>query len=165
MMSSRTNLVRVATLGAVLAVAACETSRDVLGPITPTGGDIFRSYVALGNSISAGWQSGGINDSTQRQSFASLLATQMGTPYRYAALAMPGCPPPVDNFLTQTRVAGGVPLCSVRTAESVAEILNNVAVPDAQTWDPTSAGTSASNALTTLILGGKTQVQRARSSL
>ena len=161
MMSSRTNLVRFATLGAVLAVVACETSRDVLGPVTPSGGDIFRSYVALGNSISAGWQSGGINDSTQRQSFARLLATQMGTPYRYAALTLPGCPPPIDNFMTQTRVGGGMPVCSARALTSVTEVLNNVAVPDAQTWDPTSPGTTASNALTTIILGGKTQVQRA----
>ena len=161
MMSSRTNLVRVATLGAALAVVACESTRDVLGPVSPAGGDIFRSYVALGNSISAGWQSGGINDSTQRQSFVRLLATQMGTPYRYAALTMPGCPPPISNFITQTRVGGGTPLCSARIAGSVTEVLNNVAVPDAQTWDPTSAGTSASNALTTIILGGKTQVQRA----
>ena len=162
MMYSRTNLARVATIGAALAVVvACESSRDVLGPVTPTGGDIFRSYVALGNSISAGWQSGGINDSTQRQSFARLLATQMGTPYRYAALAMPGCPPPINNFTTQARVGGGTPLCSARILGSVTEVLNNVAVPDAQSWDPTSAGTSASNALTTFVLGGKTQVQRA----
>ena len=161
MMSSRTNLVRFATIGAALAVVACETTRDVLGPTTPAGGDIFRSYVALGNSISAGWQSGGINDSTQRQSFVRLLATQMGTPYRYAALTMPGCPPPINNFITQARVGGGTPLCSARTAASVTEILNNVAVPDAQSWDPTSAGTTASNALTTFILGGKTQAQRA----
>lgn len=160
-MYSRTNLFRVAALGAALAVVACETTRDVLGPTTPAGGEIFRSYVALGNSISAGFQSGGINDSTQRQSFARLLATQMGTPYRYAALAMPGCPPPINNFLTQSRVGGGTPVCSARILTSVTDVLNNVAVPDAQTWDPTSTGTSASNALTTFVLGGKTQVQRA----
>jgi len=160
-MSSRTNLIRVAALGTVLAAVACESNGDVLGPSTPAGGEIFRSYVALGNSISAGFQSGGINDSTQRQSFARLLATQMGTPYRYAALAMPGCPPPLANFTTQARVGGGTPICSARILGSVTDVLNNVAVPDAQSWDPTSTSTSASNALTTFILGGKTQVQRA----
>ena len=160
-MSSRTNLIRVAALGTVLAAVACESNGDVLGPSTPAGGEIFRSYVALGNSISAGFQSGGLNDSTQRQSFARLLATQMGTPYRYAALAMPGCPPPLANFTTQARVGGGTPICSARILGSVTDVLNNVAVPDAQSWDPTSTSTSASNALTTFILGGKTQVQRA----
>jgi lysophospholipase L1-like esterase len=43
----------------------------------------------------------------------------------------------------------------------VTDVLNNVAVPGARVLDPTSASTVASNALTTFILGGKTQVQRA----
>src|SRR5215213_6633358 len=111
-MSSRTNLIRLAAVGTVLGALACESNGDVLGPAAPPGGEIFRSYVAMGNSITAGFQSGGINDSTQRQSFARLLATQMGTSYRYAALALPGCPPPVENFMTQARVGGGVPICS-----------------------------------------------------
>ena len=41
------------------------------------------------------------------------------------------------------------------------DILNNVAVPGARVLDPTSATTVASNALTTFILGGKTQVEKA----
>jgi lysophospholipase L1-like esterase len=157
-----TNLTRVAALGGALALAACETTRDVVGPTTPSGGEIFRSYVAIGNSITAGFQSGGINDSTQRQSFARLLAIQMGTPYRYAALALPGCPPPIANFQTQARVGGAAPLsCALRVPASVTDVLNNVGVPDAQSWDPVATSTSASNVLTTLILGGKTQAQRA----
>jgi lysophospholipase L1-like esterase len=43
----------------------------------------------------------------------------------------------------------------------VTDILNNVAVPGARVLDPISATTVASNALTTFILGGKTQVQKA----
>ena len=57
---------------------------------------IFSSYVALGNSITAGYQSGGINDSTQRLSYAVLLAKQMGTRFAYPSLVMPGCPPPSE---------------------------------------------------------------------
>jgi hypothetical protein len=81
------HLGRVAALGAVVGLAACEAKDTVLGPTTIGTGDIFHSYVALGNSITAGYQSGGINDSTQRQSFARLLAVQMGTQYHYASLA------------------------------------------------------------------------------
>ena len=164
MMFSRTNLVRFATLGAVLAVVACETTRDVLGPVTPTGGDIFQRYVAIGNSITAGFQSNGINDSTQRQAYPVVLARAMGTRFAYPALAMPGCPAPIAN--TQTGALVGQvgttlpPPCSARIAASVTEIVNNVAVPGARVLDPTSP-TDASNALTTFVLGGKTQVQRA----
>jgi lysophospholipase L1-like esterase len=124
------------------------------------GGDIFKSYVAMGNSITAGYQSGGISDATQRQSYAFLLAGQMGTQYHYAALANPGCPAPINNFNTQTRPAG--PPCALRVASSITDILNNVAVPGASSYDPTAVnGTPFSNALTTFILGGKTQVARA----
>ena len=163
-------LTRVAALIAVVALAACTDNPKLLGPATPAGGDIFKSYVAIGNSITAGYQSSGINDSTQRQSYAKLLAGQMGTQYHYASLNMPGCSPPVANFQTQARVLTGAPAgttqatlqpCYLRASASVTDILNNVAVPGARVLDPTSATTVASNALTTFILGGKTQVQRA----
>jgi lysophospholipase L1-like esterase len=156
-----TTLTRVAAVGAVMTLAACSSDKKLLGPTTPVGGDIFKSYVALGNSITAGYQSGGINDSTQRQSYAFLLAGQMGTQYHYAALAKPGCPAPIINFNTQARPTGAPP-CALRVASSITDILNNVAVPGASSYDPTAVnGTPFSNALTTFILGGKTQVQRA----
>ena len=157
-----TRLSRVAALGAVLALAACDNNKDLLGPTTPAGGEIFRSYVALGNSITAGFQSNGINDSTQRQSYAKLLAGQMGTQYHYASLAGRGCTPPIANTQTGALV-GNAPAgtCDLRNASSVTDVLNNVAVPGARVLDPTSASTVASNALTTFILGGKTQVAKA----
>jgi lysophospholipase L1-like esterase len=162
-MYSLKHLARVAVAGTALAVVACESSRDLFGPNPPLGGEIFRNYVAIGNSITAGWQSGGINDSTQQQAYPRLLANQMGTPYRYPSLVAPGCPPPVNNFQTQTRVGTGSTgtTCLVRSAASVTDVLNNVGVPDARVLDPVSPSTVASNPLTTIILGGKTQVQRA----
>jgi lysophospholipase L1-like esterase len=167
-----TNLGRVAALGAVLALAAsCSQTRDVLtAPPLPTPNNaIFNSYVAIGNSITAGYQSGGINDSTQRQSFARLLATQMNTYYRYPGLAMPGCTAPIANALTGTLVttgvaAGATPLtCSGRTFNTdTSEVLTNVAVPGARVLDPISPnGTVASNTLTAIILRGRSQVQAA----
>jgi lysophospholipase L1-like esterase len=162
-MSSLKHLARAAAIGSALAIVACEASRDVFGPNPPLGGEIFRSYVAIGNSITAGWQSGGINDSTQQQAYPRLLAIQMGTQYKYASLVAPGCPPPVANFQTQERVGTGSTgtTCLARSASSVTDVLNNVGVPDARVLDPVSPSTVASNALTTIILGGKTQVQRA----
>lgn len=157
-----TTLTRVVATGALVALAACSDNTKLLGPSTPVGGDIFKSYVALGNSITAGFQSNGIMDSTQRQSYARLLAIQMGTQYHYAALAGRGCTPPIVNGLTGALFANApAGTCDLRTTTSVTDILNNVAVPGARVLDPTSASTVASNALTTFILGGKTQVQKA----
>jgi lysophospholipase L1-like esterase len=157
-----TTLTRVVATSALVALAACSDNTKLLGPSTPVGGDIFKSYVALGNSITAGFQSNGIMDSTQRQSYARLLAIQMGTQYHYAALAGRGCTPPIVNGLTGALFANApAGTCDLRTTTSVTDILNNVAVPGARVLDPTSSSTVASNALTTFILGGKTQVQKA----
>jgi lysophospholipase L1-like esterase len=166
------NLGRVTALGAVaslLALGACETNRDVVAPIQLTANNaIFQSYVAIGNSITAGYQSGGINDSTQRQSYARLLAGTMNTNYRYASLAMPGCTAPTANTQTGALVTTGVPAgttpaaCSGRTFNTdTTEILTNVAVPGARVLDPITTSTVASNVLTNIILRGKTQVQAA----
>jgi lysophospholipase L1-like esterase len=160
-MYSLTNRTRALIIGAVAVLMACDAQRDAVGP-TNLNSTIFSSYVALGNSITAGWQSGGINDSTQQQAYPRLLAIQMGTGYKYASLVAPGCPPPVNNFQTQSKVGGATaPPCALRAPASVTDVLNNVGVPDARVLDPITPSTVASNALTTLILGGKTQVQRA----
>src|SRR4030088_2210805 len=154
-----TTLTRVAAVGAVMALAACSSDKKLLGP-TNLAGDIFKSYVAMGNSITAGYQSGGISDATQRQSYAFLLASRMGTQYHYASLAAPGCPAPIINFNTQARPTGA-PACALRSTSSITDILNNVAVPGASSYDPTAVnGTPFSNALATFILVGKTQVER-----
>jgi lysophospholipase L1-like esterase len=158
-----------AALALVAAVAACtDNSAKVLGP-TPAGSGLFDSYVSLGNSITAGYQSGGINDSTQKRSYAVLLAGQMGTRFAYPSIAMPGCPPPIANFLTQARAttttSGPTTGSSCFLRAGTAAVLNNVAVPGATSFDPDApGGTPFSNLLTQLILGGQDQVQRARQA-
>ena len=150
-----------ATLGVAALISACnDTLPAHLGPVPID--PLFQSYVALGNSITAGYQSGGITDSTQRESYAHLLAQAMHTRYAYASLTNPGCPPPIDNFQTQGRPGGATDAtCNLRSPSSVTTALNNVAVPGATSLDPTSVSTAASNPLTQFILGGKTQAARA----
>jgi len=170
-MSNRILLRRTAAL-TVIALAACtDHSAKVLGPRPPQGNGIFQSYVSLGNSITAGYQSAGINDSTQAQSYAVRLAGQMGTRFAFPALAKPGCPPPINDFNRQTRVTlAGQPAstsstCALRS--NTVAILNNVAVPGATSGDPDAPATPPSpsaNLLTQLFLGGETQVQRARDA-
>jgi lysophospholipase L1-like esterase len=151
-------------LVALGAVVSCDnnTNGNIIAP-SPVN-PIFTSYVAIGNSITAGFQSSGINDSTQKQSYALLLARSMGTRYAYPSLTLPGCPPPINNFLTQSRVAGGTgTTCALRNPASVTGALNNVAVPGIQSDDPTAQAPTdqTTNALMQLILGGETMVQRA----
>jgi len=121
----------------------------------------FARYVALGNSITAGFQSGGINQMLQEQSYAVRLATQMETPFNIPALREPGCPPPLTNIFPPVRAA---PVeCALRSSPTPTR-LNNVAVPDAWVQDALTNSAEAGanpNALTTFILGGRTQVEAA----
>ena len=153
-------------VGVVGAIYACTNDADVFSPAPAD--PLFHSYVAIGNSITAGFQSDGINDSTQKTSYALLLAQQMRTRYSFPSLRMPGCQPPISNALTGARV-GPAGSCALRNIPVVNNVptappsLNNVAVPGLGTADVTALGTAAprNNALTQLILGGKSMVQKA----
>src|SRR5205823_4379944 len=83
----------------------------------------------------------------------------------------PGCPPPLNNTLTGTRVplpngtATTGTTCLLRNPASISATLNNVAVPGITSLDPTVSGGTPNaqnaNPLVQLILGGKTMVQKA----
>ena len=160
------SLLGLTAAGLIAGGCFSDDNNEVLGPRPSGANAIFQSYVALGNSITAGYQGSGITDATQRQSYAFLLAQQMGTRYAYASIAGRGCNPPIANFQTQagagTITATQRPtICDLRSPVTT-DILTNVAVPNASSFDPMAAnGTPFSNILTSLILGGSTQVQRA----
>lgn len=158
-MTRTTKLFAAAALGIFLG-AACQNDQlftpASFQPIDP----LFARYVSMGNSITAGFQSGGINDSTQLQSYAVLLAARMGSPFFAPLMNRPGCPAPYTNVFTQTRIPG--PPCALRAAQAVPPpYISNTAVPGAEVIDPYNNLDAASNAnaLTTFFLGGMTQVQ------
>ena len=73
-MSRTTSLRALATVVGLAVVNSCSPySNDVFAP-RPSPGGIFDQYVAIGNSITAGYQSGGLIDSTQRRAYPFLLA-------------------------------------------------------------------------------------------
>ena len=154
----------IARLSAALAVAAGLACSDqtLQPPAPPSGGALFQSYVSFGNSITAGFQSAGINDSTQQQGYPVLLAQQMGTPFVLPLLNRPGCPPPLVNIFTQATVGVALNGCQLRRTP-VPQVINDVAVPGAKTVDALTnlSPTGGENPLTTFILGGRTQVEAA----
>src|SRR5690348_8161297 len=150
-------------LTAVMVASCTDKTAKVLGPI-PQGNGLFDRYVSVGNSITAGMQSGGINDSTQRQSYAFLLAQQMGTRFAYPSFTKPGCPPPIGNWVSQKLIDSLAPVpngCAFRNAALATDILNNVAVPGTYAGDLTSQVNFYSpSPLFSLMLGGMTQIQK-----
>lgn len=162
-MTRTTKLFAAAALGIALGASACnndELFRPAnFVPIDP----LFERYVSMGNSITAGFQSGGINDSTQMQAYPILLANAMGSPFFSPLMNRPGCPPPFTNVFTQARVSGGsATTCALRKAQTVPPpYVSNTAVPGAEVLDIYNNLDPASNAnaLTTFFLGGLTQAQ------
>lgn len=149
---------------ATIAASCTDKTAKVLGP-TAVGNGLFDRYVSIGNSITAGWQSDGINDSTQKQSYAFLLAQQMATRFAYPSFSKPGCTPPIANWVTQKRIDSLAPVpngCAFRDATKATDILNNTAVPGSYAQDLTNQNTFVMpSALFTLMLGGLTQIQKA----
>ena len=148
-------------LAAALLLAACKSE-----PAGISEDPVLARYAAFGNSVTAGFQSNGINDSTQRQSYAALLAKQMGVPFEAPFLAKPGCPPPMTNVFTAATLGGSsAPLCSF-TLPASSDRINNVAIPGAAIVDiySNNAPGSGANPLTAIMLLGKTQLQAARTA-
>jgi len=148
-----------------LFLGACHEDGTLEPPAPPppsTVNALFDRPVWMGNSITAGFQSAGINDSTQQQSYAKLLADAMGTPYHYRRLLGFGCQAPFANNKTQARVGGTAGLKCGGASTEVLPWMSNTAVPGARAIEMTdnNAVPSASNTLTQVILEFETQAQR-----
>jgi lysophospholipase L1-like esterase len=157
-------LVRALLVLALPLAAACNDG--ALMP--PKAADpLFDRYVSMGNSLTAGFQSGGMNDSTQREAYPVLLAQAMGTDFTVPFLANPGCPAPYVNIFEQTRVGGAAaPPCALREAPTPVRI-NQLAIPGApvvEMFDYLTPGRtpSAYDPLKTFLLGGLTPLDWAR---
>ncbi len=161
------SLVTLVVLAGLPLLYGCDAG--TLQPPTATDA-MFSRYVSIGNSITAGYQSAGINENTQAQAYPVLVAERMGldgTEFRVPYMNYPGCPAPLANMLTGdvigTDAQDAVP-CWARSETE--EFLSNVAVPGAAVIDLISnlAPTSDPNTLTSFILGGQTQLQAARAA-
>ena len=132
-----TRLARIA-LVAVPLLASCSLDNQVLGvrgePSGSTSTTSFRTYAAIGTSLAAGIQSGGINDSTQRETYTYQLAKAMGlTPgvdWFYPSFASWGCPPPYTDILANRRVGGqSGTFCGTRNPATAAPYMSNTGIP------------------------------------
>ena len=112
----------------------------------PSSAAISR-YVALGDSLTAGYQSGGLRADGQRAAFPVALAAALRVPLAMPLTQDPGCPPPLGARAAAT---------SCRRLNP-GERAGDLAVPGARVEDVlgTSAATAApaARALYSLILG------------
>lgn len=160
--------VATAALGLLLGAMSCE-NEELLRPASTLPVDpLFERYVALGNSITSGFQSGGLNDSLQALAYPVLLARAMRSPFFVPYLNRPGCPGPLVNVFTQARVTGATPTgCFLRRPDFPPPFLSNLGIPGAivlETWDydDPSIVPSVTDIYRVFLLGGHTQAAAAR---
>jgi len=145
---------------ATLALAGCvgddQSIANVQNPAN--GGVLFQRYVALGNSITAGFQSNGILDSTEVRSYPSLLAARASiTGFGQPRLAGTGCPQPMVAPLTPSTVTG-----TSCARVDVSRYTQNLAVPGVRIADLFATPNNPASAfqrLYALLTGGKSEVQ------
>lgn len=164
MRSARIRLLAGALVALPLLAACAADDQSPLGPpaLPAAGGELFSRYVALGNSITAGYVSGGITAAAQENAYPVLLAGQAGADFQVAFLAGRGCTPPYRGPFVFDTVRVG-PGATSRTcdllATSAPTLVQNLAVPGATLGDALNANRPA-NPLSSLFLGGASQVQR-----
>lgn len=164
-MARRNSAIRFG-LALLLALPLAACNDEALMP--PDAVDpMFVRYASLGNSLTAGLQSGGMNDSTQLEAYPVLLAQAMETEFVVPLLRSPGCPAPYVNIFDTTRVGGaGAPPCALRVGPAPTHI-NQLAIPGAEIielfdyFDP-GVIPSLMDAYKTFLLGGLTPLQWAR---
>jgi lysophospholipase L1-like esterase len=154
----------------------CSSENSIAAPpdIVDTGEADFSSFVVIGNSISAGFQSNSLYKSAQEFSYGSLIAGQVKTEFIQPLISDPGTSGRIElrsmnPFKPVINLNKGNPLFD---ADSPA--FNNLGIPGAYTYDivnaynkstsyPAVTGGSG-NDLYDLILRGKgTQFRQAKS--
>src|SRR5436853_505819 len=136
-------------LSLALLAAACHED-ELFTPLTPSykGGAMFTRYVSFGNSITAGFQSFGLNDSLQRLAYPVLLARAMGTTFYYPSINyvptanLFGCPSPITFIFSNPPTRLGPPAappCSLRRP-IIPPYLTHGALPGAAVRDPHDDG-------------------------
>src|SRR2546427_11031031 len=168
-------------LSLALLAAACHEDK-LFTPLPPAyaGGAMFARYVSFGNSITAGFQSGGLNDSLQRLAYPVLLAREMGTTFYYSPINyvptanLFGCPSPITFIFSNPPTRLGpppAPPCSL-PSPIIPPYLNNVAFPGADllellntNYAPPPPTPAATDAYKLFLLGGRTELQPAPEGL
>jgi lysophospholipase L1-like esterase len=116
---------------------SCDDYSDLTPPVKDqmSGSANFSRYVALGNSLTAGYQSGTLYQSAQVYSYANLIAKQVSTSFEMPLISDPGLGgrmeiQSIDPFEIYTNPSSGVPININYIAP-----YNNLGVPGALTYD------------------------------
>ncbi len=142
---------RAATLAALVSVAvlvaSCNDFKKTNVVSAPSNGSVnFSVYVALGNSLTAGYQSGALYESAQKYSFPADIARQAGVPdsaFQQPLISDPGIGGRMKVLNLSGPVIGTDPAgAGVPLNLNLARPYNNLGVPGAVLYDMIDTSTS-----------------------
>ncbi|MCF6270815.1 MAG: hypothetical protein L3J41_13955 [Melioribacteraceae bacterium] len=121
----------------LLFFVACEDRSELTAPSAPnTGSADFTRFVSIGNSLTAGYQSGSLYESSQVYSFGKIMADQVGVSYEQPLISEPGIPGKLElHDFTPTIIPN--PGMGTPTNLAYAAPYNNLGVPGAIIFDLT----------------------------
>ena len=124
-------------MASLLFFVACEDRSDLTAPSAPnTGSADFTRFVTIGNSLTAGYQSGSLYESSQVYSFGKIMADQVGVSFEQPIISEPGIPGKLElHDLSPTILPN--PGMGAPTNLNYAAPYNNLGVPGAILWDLT----------------------------
>ncbi|KAB2909597.1 MAG: hypothetical protein LC102_04365 [Ignavibacteriales bacterium] len=116
----------------VLVFTGCEDRSSLTAPAAPaTGTANFANYYAVGNSLTAGYQSGSLYEEGQKYSYAAQIAHQAGAAFAFPNVSEPGTAGRIEiesisPFKSYTNPNSGTP-----TNLTYPKPYNNLGVPGA----------------------------------
>ena len=128
--------------GFILILSACDDYNYLNVPTLDTGTASFSKYVAIGNSLTAGYQSSSLFESAQNYSYGKLIAISMRTQYEQPLVSDPGTGGRLEiqslsPFTLTVNPSMGTPI-----NVNYAAPYNNLGVPGAFVYDVLNATNS-----------------------
>jgi hypothetical protein len=162
-MNRRFRLYAAVTLVALLVAGCgpCERLDPVTAPVATGGGADLTTYVALGTSIGAGTQSGGLVNNHQVRSYAALFAQQVGAPFTYPAISYPGIPALLNLVSLSGPVIEQLEGTGVPTNFDQATSYTNLSVPGAVLYDVANSARYGSGMFPVILRGKGTMLAQA----
>ena len=130
-------LITLFAMASLLFFVACEDRSDLTAPSAPNTGDAdFTRIVSIGNSLTAGYQSGSLFESSQVYSFGKIIADQVGSSYEQPIISEPGIPGKLELHDLSPTISPN-PGMGSPTNSTYAAPYNNLGVPVAILYDLT----------------------------
>ena len=161
----REKLVSVLLLGAVV---ACESS-TIPDDNTAGGGGAanLSKYVAMGTSISMGFASDGVFNTSQLSSWPNLLATDAGVTFKQPLINPPGCTPPFAAPLGALKRIDNTSIVTTNVCSNnqpgIQLPTQNLAISGASTSDAVSLTGSAGGLTAHVLPASESQVTAMRA--